>query len=128
VRTRAGSPWRDLPVSYWNWKTVYNRHRRWSADGTWEQILDRLRTGADDLDAEEWRLSIDATVLRAHHHASGARHRPLKDVPAERLAPTVLEVAERARGRAGAASNDKDSGGCGSGRVTGRGWAAPAAA
>jgi transposase len=100
-RTRTGSPWRDLPVSYGNWKTVYNRHRRWSADGTWEQILDRLRTGADEVDAAEWRLSIDATVIRAHHHAAGARHAPPKDVPAERLAPTVLEVAERARGRAG---------------------------
>jgi transposase len=100
-RTRTGSPWRDLPASYGNWKTVYNRHRRWSADGTWERILDGLRTGADEVDAEEWRLSIDATVIRAHHHAAGARHAPPKDVPAERLAPTALEVAERARGRAG---------------------------
>jgi len=44
-RTRVGSPWRDLPVSYGHWKTVYNRHRRWSADGTWEKILDGLRRG-----------------------------------------------------------------------------------
>ena len=39
-RTRAGAPWRDLPESYGNWKTVYNRHRRWSADGTWVLVLD----------------------------------------------------------------------------------------
>jgi Putative transposase of IS4/5 family (DUF4096) len=32
-RTRAGCPWRDLPERSGNWKTVYNRHRRWSADG-----------------------------------------------------------------------------------------------
>jgi transposase len=32
-RTRAGCPWRDLPGEYGNWKTVYNRHRRWSLDG-----------------------------------------------------------------------------------------------
>jgi transposase len=38
-RTRAGCPWRDLPGEYGNWKTVYNRHRRWSLDGTWEKIL-----------------------------------------------------------------------------------------
>ncbi len=81
----------------------------------WEQILDRLRTGADDVDAAEWRLSIDATVIRAHHHAAGGRHASPRDVPAERLAPTLLEVAERARGRAGAGSNYKDSGGCGCG-------------
>ena len=24
---------------------VYNRHRRWSLDGTWEKILDGLLTG-----------------------------------------------------------------------------------
>ena len=42
-RTRTGCPWRDLPDGLGNWKTVYNRHRHWSGDGTWEQILDRLR-------------------------------------------------------------------------------------
>ena len=40
-RARAGCPWRDLPEGFGNWKTVYNRHRRWSLDGTWEKILDR---------------------------------------------------------------------------------------
>ena len=34
-RTRTGSPWRDLPGCYGTWKTVYNRHHRWSHDGTW---------------------------------------------------------------------------------------------
>jgi transposase len=27
---------------YGHWKTVYNRHRRWSVDGNWERILDEL--------------------------------------------------------------------------------------
>jgi transposase len=30
-----------------NWKTVYYRHRRWSGDGTWEIILNRLRAAFD---------------------------------------------------------------------------------
>ena len=47
-RTRTGCPWRDLPERFGNWKTVYNRHRRWSGDGTWEMILDRLRAGCDE--------------------------------------------------------------------------------
>ncbi len=46
-RTRAGAPWRDLPVSYGHWKSVYNRHRCWSADGAWEKVLDGLRVGCD---------------------------------------------------------------------------------
>ena len=41
-RTRAGTTWRDLPPIYGNWKTVYNRHRRWSLDGTWTQIRPHL--------------------------------------------------------------------------------------
>ena len=44
-RTRTVCPWRDLAEGFGNWKTVYNRHRRWSLDGTWEQILDGLRAG-----------------------------------------------------------------------------------
>ena len=46
-RTRSSAPWWDLPGAYGNRKTVYNRHRRWSGDGTWERILDELRRGAD---------------------------------------------------------------------------------
>jgi transposase len=93
-RTRTGSPWRDLPGSYGNWKTIYNRHRRWSADGTWTSALDGLRRDCDrddfGADIEEWIVGVDATVVRAHQHAAGARKEPPSDVPAEVLAPTVL--------------------------------------
>ncbi|MEU9148921.1 transposase, partial [Streptomyces sp. NPDC048349] len=46
-RTRTGIPWRDLPERYGSWQTVYERHRRWPADGTWSKILQALQTGAD---------------------------------------------------------------------------------
>ena len=89
----------------WALEDGVNRHRRWSADGTWEKILDGLRAGCDVAEGAEWELSVDATVIRAHHHAAGARHDPPKDVPAERLAPTVLEgigaAREAHRGRRG---------------------------
>jgi len=74
---------------------VYNRHRRWSADGTWEKVLDGLRVGCDVAEGADWEFSVDATVIRAHHHAAGARHEPPKDVPAQRLAPTVLKESVR---------------------------------
>lgn len=89
-RVRAGQPWRDLPARYGPWKTVYNRHRRWSGDGTWEEILARLQTGCDEVEGKDWSAAIDSTVVRAHQHAAGARHEPPKDIPAERLAPAVL--------------------------------------
>lgn len=102
-RVRTGSPWRDLPAAYGPWQTVYDRHRRWSADGTWERVLDALRTGCDvDLTAEqgEWAVSIDSTIVRAHHDAAGARSDPPADVPAEKLAAPV-PPASRERGRSG---------------------------
>ena len=89
-RVRVGCPWRDLPEQYGKWKTVYNRHRRWSGDGTWETILDALRAGCDESEGEDWTAAVDATVVRAHQHAAGARHAPPKDIDPARLAPTVL--------------------------------------
>lgn len=100
-RTRTGSPWRDLPQCYGNWKTVYNRHRRWSGDGTWEQTLSKLRAGADLEQDESWVAGVDGTVIRAHHHAAGARHAPPKDIPADRLAPALLGQGSRPGQRAG---------------------------
>lgn len=46
-RSRADCPWRKLPEVYGKWKTVYNRHRRWCLDGTWEMILKALAAGLD---------------------------------------------------------------------------------
>jgi transposase len=90
-RTRTGSPWRDLPAEYGNWKTVYNRHRRWSADGTWARTLDELRRSCDrDVEADqsrEWAVGVDSTVVRAHQHAAGARRRPPLEFAAEFCGP-----------------------------------------
>ena len=74
-RTRTGCPWRDVPGEYGHWKTAYNRHRRWSLDGTWQEILGRLRAGCDQAEGKDWTLSADSTVVRAHQHAAGARHK-----------------------------------------------------
>jgi transposase len=97
-RVRAGCPWRDLPDRFGNWKTVYNRHRRWSGDGTWERVLDALRAGCDEEQGTAWTVAADATVVRAHQHAAGARHAPPRDIPAERLAVAVLSDPVRLRG------------------------------
>ena len=72
-RTRTGSPWRDLPAEYGLWKTVYHRHRRWSADGTWARILNGLQRDADQDQGPEWSVGVDSTVVWAHQHAAGAR-------------------------------------------------------
>lgn len=89
-RSRTGSPWRDLPASYGCWKTVYNRHRRWSADGTWAQVLRELQRGCDVVE-DRWLVAIDSTVVRAHQHAAGARHEPPGDVAASVLATALAD-------------------------------------
>ena len=88
-RTRAGSPWRDVPPCYGDFRTLHGRHRRWSADGTWETILAQLQADSDRDSGQEWAVGVDSTVVRAHRHAAGARHDPPKDVPAEKLTPLL---------------------------------------
>jgi transposase len=73
-RARTGCPWRDMPAEYGNWVTVYKRHNRWSQDGTWAAVLDRLRAGCDEAEGMDWTVGADSTVVRAHQHAAGARH------------------------------------------------------
>ena len=96
-RTRAGCPWRDLPGEYGNWKTAYNRHRRWSGDGTWEKILARLRAGATrgrrGVKRGDWRDSGPRSPAHGRGQARAVQgHRP------ERLAVAVLSVPARTMG------------------------------
>jgi len=53
-------------------------------------ILDRLRAGCDEGAGQAWTAAADATVVRPHQHAAGARRAPSADVDSARLAPAVL--------------------------------------
>lgn len=72
-QVRTGVHWRDLPERFGPWKTAYERHRLWSADGTWERLLQQVQAEAD---AADWDVSVDSTTVRAHQHAAGARTNP----------------------------------------------------
>jgi AcrR family transcriptional regulator len=41
-RYRTGCPWGDLPAEFGAWQTLWKRHRRWSAEGVYQRILERL--------------------------------------------------------------------------------------
>ncbi len=76
-RNRTGVPWRDLPARFGKWKTVYERHRRWSADGTRDKIFAAVLADADAQGRIDWSMVIvDSTTCRAHQHAAGARRKP----------------------------------------------------
>lgn len=72
-RARTGVPWRDLPERFGPWETVYKRHRRWSADGTWDMLLARVQAAENAEGRIDWDVSVDSTTARAHQHAAGAR-------------------------------------------------------
>lgn len=72
-RTRTGTPWRDVPVCYGPWQTIYGLFRRWQRTGTWALILKMLRAFADAAGSIAWQVSVDSTIMRAHQHAAGAR-------------------------------------------------------
>jgi transposase len=67
-KLRTGAPWRDIPVEFGPWQTIYTRFYRWSRSGLLYSILDELKKEADT----EW-IMIDSTIVRAHQHAAGAK-------------------------------------------------------
>jgi len=89
-RARTGVPWRDLPERFGPWETVYKRHRRWSADGTWEMLLARVQAAENAAGRIDWDVSVDSTTARAHQHAAGAR----------KAAPPVIVPQKGAHGGA----------------------------
>jgi transposase len=78
-RYRTGIPWRDLPrLQFGPWQTVWKRHRRYAADGTWDRVLADLLAEADARGELDWAVSVDATINRAHQHATNTT-RPEQD-------------------------------------------------
>ncbi|MGY3064485.1 transposase [Streptomyces sp. TE3672] len=68
----TGAPWHDVPERYGPWKTLHERLRRWTADGTWHRVLEHVQTGQEDAGRIDWVFSIDSSVVRAHQHARSA--------------------------------------------------------
>jgi transposase len=67
---RTGIPWRDMPADFGQWDAVYNRFRRWEANGVWRKLWEHLQS--DDCKLAK-HIFIDSTIVRAHQHAAGAR-------------------------------------------------------
>lgn len=92
-RYRTGIPWRDLPREQFGpWQTVWKRHRRYAVDGTWDRVLEQLTAVADEAGLIEWNVSVDATINRAHQHATNTT-RPEQDTGGS------IELQESAAGR-----------------------------
>ena len=90
-RLGTGCRWRRPPERFGPWQTVHKRHMPWSADGTWERLLQRLQVVADAVGDVDWNINIDSTSVRAHQHAAGAPTAP----------PLILPNAARTHSKHG---------------------------
>ena len=69
----AGAPWRDLPVEFGPWQTVYERFNSYRADGTLDRIVERLQVRMDERGLIDWDLfCVDGSSVRASRAAAGA--------------------------------------------------------
>src|SRR3712207_7888839 len=50
-------------------KTAHERLRKWTADGTWDRILDHVVVKDDAVGAVEWTISVDSSSVRAHQRS-----------------------------------------------------------
>jgi len=68
---KSGCRWRDCPTEYGPYTTIYNRFNRWSRRIIWQRIFETL--------TENGRLggavSMDASHVRAHRSAAGAKRK-----------------------------------------------------
>ncbi len=79
---RSGARWRDCPPEYGPHTTIYNRFNRWSRQGVWLAIFEAL-TGHSGV----WgTVAIDATYVKAHRSAGGAKGGPSRRPSAVRAA------------------------------------------
>ena len=62
----TGCRWMDLPPKYGSHKSVWERHKIWSEDGTWKRVMDALVArgyGMGTIDTDS--LSIDSSTVPA---------------------------------------------------------------
>lgn len=95
----SGAQWRDMPERYGKWETVYGRYRRWTREGLFERLLNRLHVSLDDQGRIDWSVfDVDGSSVRAHRSAAGASKKSGRtsptttpwDDPAEALARSFI--------------------------------------
>jgi transposase len=71
---RTGAAWREIPAERFGpWQTAYERHTRWSQDGTWARLLAAAQADADARAELDWLVSADSSLVRVHQHGAAAR-------------------------------------------------------
>ena len=98
-RFRTSAKWREMPVEFGPWPTVYGRFRVWRDAGVFTALLGGLiaeaaRRGKTDLSL----VSVDSTTARAHQDAAGMLvSKDVLDALEEAVLSSRNEPAERGR-------------------------------
>lgn len=66
---RSGGRWRDCPPAYGPYTTIYNRFNRWSRQGIWFEMFERL-TGSSAITAT---VAIDSSTIKVHRSGGGGK-------------------------------------------------------
>src|SRR5215470_8516258 len=65
----SGARWRDCPPAFGPYTTIYNRFNRWSRQGIWFEMFERL-TGSSGIVAT---VAIDSSTLKVHRSSAGGK-------------------------------------------------------
>jgi transposase len=76
---RCGIAWRDLPVGFGPWSSVYSRWRRWTASGLWARLLKSVARRARGT-----TRFVDATHIKLHQDGAN----PIKHWEAQAIGRT----------------------------------------
>ena len=77
----SGCRWRDCPVVYGPYTTIYNRWNRWSRRKVWQYLYEALR----QVSPQEDFHAIDSTTAKAHRAAAGAKGGRMRRRSADRV-------------------------------------------
>lgn len=65
---RTGAPWRDLPLEFGNWNTVFKLFRHWVKADVFKRIFDAV-SGDPYMEC----VMIDGTICKVHRYGLGAK-------------------------------------------------------
>ncbi|RLU79739.1 hypothetical protein CTZ27_36535 [Streptomyces griseocarneus] len=80
---------------------MHKRHLLWSADGTWERLVQHVQAAVGVSGDIDWDINVDSTSIRVHQYAAGARNDPSSawSAAAKGAAPVAVRRCVTGRGR-----------------------------
>jgi transposase len=61
----SGCRWMDMPTKYGSYKTVWERHKKWSVKGTWKNMMKSLVSRGSSGLIKIDDLSVDSSTVAA---------------------------------------------------------------